>query len=327
MSTTIRNMSTNKHIGTQPVETKIISHCILVLKILYKGGTSKNQLFNKLKNDESKIPYKTDKSSTLEAIKHLRKSKLVNEISSPPTSKGKKKRKMKAQRIVVELTELGKELSQLIYYLDECELSYKELKNKINNHFADSTMNLKPVVLENRLRRKGWKHQEIKEYDRLIEGVLVLETHLPLVLFNTILSRYLKIIYSYPLNILAKEILKKVIIDSITKYILNRLEGILADQINSNNPAKYNAFFTTYRLLSSWMMTYIGNHVDSFSKNRFVQKESLELIKNMFHILNPEQNYLQNVLKRKAKTDSEISTFIQGLEASMTSSKDNRFKP
>lgn len=300
-------MSTDKHIRTQPVETKIISHCILVLKILYKGGTSKNQLFNKLKNDESKIPYKTDKSSPLEAIKHLRKSKLVNEISSPPTRKGKKKRKMKAQRIVVELTELGKELSQLIYYLDECELSYKELKNKINNHFADSMMNLKPVVLENRLRRKGWKHQEIKEYDRLIEGVLVLETHLPLVLFNTILSRYLKIIYSYPLNILAKEILKKVIIDSITKYILNRL----ADQINSNNPAKYNAFFTTYRLLSSWMMTHIGNHVDSFSKNRFVEKESLELIKNMFHILNPEQNYLQNV---------------RVLESSTASSMDNGFK-
>ena len=233
---------------------------------------------------------------------------------------------MKQQKHNLELTSIGTELSQLIYYLDEYEQVNKELKAKINNHFADGMINLKPAVLQHMLQKKGWQFQEIKEFDRLTEEVLFLETQLPLVLFNTILARYLKMIYYYPLNDLAKEILRKIIIDSITKYTLDRLDGILADQINSNNLVKNNAFNTTYRLLSGRMLTYIGHHVDMYSKNRFVQYESLELTKNLYYILNPEQNYLQNVLKVKAKANPELATFIQALESSTATLRNNRFK-
>ena len=136
---------------------------------------------------------------------------------------------MKTQRTIVELTKLGKELSHLIYYLNEYGLSYMELKNKINYHFADFMMNFKPTVIQRRLREKGWENREIED-STLIEGVLVLQSHLPLVFFNTILSRYFKIIYEYTsLNDLAKEILRKVIMDSIMIYSLDRLEGILAE--------------------------------------------------------------------------------------------------
>lgn len=316
MSTTIRELSTKRYIRIQPVENRIISHCILILKILYEGSTSKNQMFNKLKKDESKVPYKTDKSSTLEAIKHLRKSELVSESRCPSTNKEKKKRRVKTQRTVVELTQLGKELSQLIYYLNEYGLSNRKLKNKINFHFADFMVNLKPAILQRRLKQKGWESQEIED-STLIEGVLILQSHLPLVLFNTILSRYFKIIYKYTsLNDLAKEILRKIIMDSMMIYSLDRLEGILADQISSNNHLRDNAFRITYRLLSSWIQTYVEHYADIYSKNRHIQEESLELLMNLYHILNPEENYLQNVLGRRAKTNPRLAAIIKNLDSS-----------
>jgi hypothetical protein len=114
--------------------------------------------------------------------------------------------------------------------------------------------------------------------------------------------------------------------DTLTKYILDRLEGILADQVNSNSSLKYNAFNTTYRLLSGWMTANIENHVNILSKNRFIQNESSELTKNMYNILNPDQNYLQNIFKRRAKSNPKLAEFIQSLESSMTPLRNNGFK-
>lgn len=318
MSTSKGRSSVRKYTRIQPVGNKIRDHCVRILKILYKCDKSKNQIFNTLKKDEFKIPYQSDKSSTLEAIKYLGKSELVKESSKLHTNKSRKKRRMKTQKIIVECTQLGKELSQLIYYIDEFELSYRELKNKINFHFADCMLNLKPGVLRRRLQEKGWRLQEI-ENDNLIEGVFVLQTHLPLVFLNTILSRYLMIVYTYkPLNDLAKEILRKLIMDSMTMYFLDRLEGILADQINTKKSVEHNAFRTTYDLLSGSIEAYIGRHVDSYSKNRFIQSESFEVVKNLYHIQKPEENYLQSLLKRKTKNDPEVATFIQTLKSSLT---------
>jgi hypothetical protein len=318
-------MSVRNYQRIQPVETELMALQIRVLKILFDGNKSRNQIFNALRKSEPKISYQSDKSTVLCAIKYLEKFELVKESVGNRLPIKSRRRYTRKQIHNLELTQIGTELSQLIYYLDEYSLTYNKLKEKINHHFADGMINLKPTLLRSRLRRKEWQYQEINEYDKLIEGVLFLETHLPLVLFNVLLSKYLKIIYSYSLNDLAKEILKKVIIDSITQYILNRLEGILADKINSNNPIRDNAFRTTYVLLSGWMRSHIGNHVDMFSKNRLIQEESLNLTTNLYNILNPEKNYLQNMLKRKAKADSEVAAFIQALESNIQS-RGNGFK-
>jgi hypothetical protein len=332
MSTTRRNSSTRKYIKIQPVENKFVYHYIRILKTLYEGKKTMNQIFNTLKKDDHKIPYQNDRSKTFDAIRYLEKHNLIKEYcDNLLLNKGKKKKRVRAhhkgRKHVMELTPVGKELSQLIYYLDEFELSYRELKRKINNHFPDDMMNLQPIVLKRRLQQKGWQSPEMKEYDTFIEGVLDMETRVQFVLFNNILSRYLKILYSYgSLNDLAREIIRRVIMDSMTKYMLDRLEGILADKINIEKPVKHNAFRTTYRLLSGSMEAFIGRYVDSYSKNRFIQNESFEVLKNLYYIQEPEESYLQSLLKGKAKTDPEVGTFIQALGSRTTPLRDNGFK-
>ena len=64
--------------------------------------------------------------------------------------------------------------------------------------------------------------------------------------------------------------------DAITKYILDRLEGILADKILSGKLQRDTVFSNTYLLLSGWTTSHFRNHAETYSENRFIQNESLE---------------------------------------------------
>ena len=323
-STTTHNLSTKVYQKSQPVEIKLIDHYIGILKILFKDNKNVNEVFNILRKETKRIPYQSDKLATSHAIKDLLKSQLVTEVI---IQRGKTKRKRirnrksKGQKRIIELTPIGKELSKLIYYIHEYSYRYEKLKEVINYHFNSSDIGIKQVILHKRLTERGWQNQEIELYNRLAEGVLFLEAHLPLVILNTLLARYLKIIYTYnSLSILAKEILKRVIIDTITKYILDRLEGILADKVFSGKQQRDTSFQTTYYLLSGWTTSHFRNHTDIFSENRFIQNESLDLVKVLYNILDPPNHFLESVLGREAKNNPKIDQLMKVLEASKDTS-------
>ena len=103
------------------------------------------------------------------------------------------RRKIKEK--IVELTPLGKELSQLIHYKDEYRQGYKKLRDNINRHFKinwNGKTKISNQVFRHRLETMGWRNHEIEVYDRLEEGILSLEAHLPLIIFNTILADILE---------------------------------------------------------------------------------------------------------------------------------------
>ena len=158
---------------------------------------------------------------------------------------------------------------------------------------------------------RGWNSQEIDIYDKLESEIFSLETHLPLVILSALLSRYLGIIFHYnPLNDIAKEILRKIMMDAITGNILSRLRRFLADQIFSSKSKKENAFETTYLLLSGWTTSHFLNHVDTFSENRFIQKESLDLVITLYNILNPQEGFLYSTFQRHAKSNPKINQLV-----------------
>lgn len=201
---------------------------------------------------------------------------------------------------------MGKELSQLIYYKDGYKLGYKKLKDNINQYFNinwSSNTNVSDSVLRRRLATMGWKN-EIEVYDRLEEEILSLEAHLPLVIFNTILARYFRVISHHnEINDMANEILKRVVMEVITDYILNRPEGILKDKDHLAN--------MTYRLLAGWLIDhFFAEYMDKYSENRFIQHESLDLAKTLYNILNPEQNFLRNAMRIHATRDPKVTCML-----------------
>lgn len=96
---------------------------------------------------------------------------------------------------------------------------------------------------------------------------------------------------------------------------MDRLEGILADKIHASKSQRDNAFETTYYLLSGWTTTHFRNHADTYSENRFIQNESLDLVKVLYNILDPPNNFLQSVLGREAKNNPKIDQLVRVLEA------------
>jgi hypothetical protein len=319
MSTDELNLSTKKYVKSQPVDFKLIPHYIGILKILFEGRKNENQIFMALsKNEGERIAYQSDKNTTIVAIKRLVVYNLatVAEIKS----KGIKKKRWMQRRVrrktmekIIELTPLGKELSQLICYKDEYKLGYKKLKDSINQYFKinrNSNTNISNSVFRRRLKTMGWKNNEIEVYDRLEEEILSLEAHLPLIIFNTILARYFRIISHYnQITYMAKEILKRVVMDVITDYVLNRPEGILTDKDYLAN--------TTYRLLAGWLVDhFFAEYTDKYSEDRFIQRECLDLAKILYNILNPEDNFLQNAMRIPASRDPKVNQLIQELETS-----------
>lgn len=294
MSTDELNLSTKKYVKSQPVDFKLIPHYIGILKILFEGKKNESQIFRALtKNEGERIAYQSDKSTTMVAIKRLVEYNLatVAEVKS----KGIKKKRWMQIRVrrktmekIIELTPLGKELSQLIYYKDEYKLGYKKLKDSINQYF-----------------KINWNSN-----DKLIEGILSLEAHLPLIIFNTILARYFRVVSHYnQINYMANEILKRVVMEVITDYILNRPEGILTDKDHLPN--------TTYRLLAGWLVDhFFAEYVDKYSENRFIQNESLNLAKILYNILNPAENFLRDAMRIPANRDPKVNQLILELEAS-----------
>ena len=323
-STTIRNLSTRIYQKSQPVEIKLIDHYVTILKILFNGKKSVNEIFNILKKKTKRIPYQSDKSSTVLAIKDLLKYQLVT-ATNVQRGKAKRKRIRKKKPIIqkrnIELTPQGKELSQLIYYIYEYSHKYNQLKGVIDYHFNSNDIGIKQEILRERLKERGWQNQEIELYNQSMASILSLVSHLPLVILNTLLARYFKIIYSYSsISSIVKEILRRVIMDAITKFILDRLEGILADKINASKSQRDTAFEITYYLLSGWTTSHFRNHAETYSENRFIQNESLDLVKVVYNILDPPDHFLQNVFGREAKNNPKIDQLMRVLEASKDTS-------
>ena len=315
-------ISKEKNISSKPVYYKFINHYIVILKVLFNGDKSVNQIFKLVKENEDKIPYQSVKHVTIDIINDLLKFKLVEEkitiADQKPKRKYRRKKKPKKQKRIIGLSLIGSELSNLIYFIDDYKRNYLHLKEKINYHFNindGSKIYTTIAMSRNRYKQKQWKDEDLENHSNLMEGILFLETHLPVVFLNTLLSRYLKIIFKHnPLNIISKEIVNKVIVDAIAKNFLDRLEGILADKIFANTSERDNAFNLTYGLLSGWTTSHFLNHMDTFSKNRFINKESLDLIYTLYNILKPPEGFLRNALQREAESRPEINQLIKDLE-------------
>ena len=82
-STITHDLSTKTYQKSQPVEIKLIEHYITILKMLFDGNKNINEIFNILRKETKRIPYQSDKSTAIHAIKDLLKYQLVTGNNCP----------------------------------------------------------------------------------------------------------------------------------------------------------------------------------------------------------------------------------------------------
>jgi hypothetical protein len=242
----------------EPVQRKVIDLYPYILRILIdreKKGV--NDIFRQLQKFKEQEPRLTHKPHITKAIRYLVKGKLIKEAQET-ASQRKKAGKIRLK----DLTDLGHELSKLIIDVDEYKKSYSNLKSAIKEHFDIShgfgIQTLSKNQLRHRLRQKGWNTEDIKNYPSWLEEAFQLEHQASISIVDALMSRYSEIIFKCENNILAREILYRVVLDAIRECILSRLEGLFSERMYVESIENIRKI-TSYQL-SDRTFTYLLNY-------------------------------------------------------------------
>ncbi len=289
------NIEPTEHKSRLGIQRKIepvqfyLDHYLRTLSILNGGRRiGVNEIFRNLKGiDKSKFSHK---KYTIDAIRHLKRGNLVVQTKEPNKKKLFSRRKWKKQKLVTELTDSGKELS-----------------NSISKYFDIGGNNGKPISISQfnyRLKVKGWEKKDIGNYPNWLEEVYQVQYLSSLAIIETLVARYFSIMSKFNLRGLAKEILTFLIVNTLREYLFSRLEGLPSEMSSSDR--KQSIYNGILNQLTGRTMAYFLNYAPPIQKNKFIQSESVEVVKSLYKILDPSTEFLKMAFGLQANRDPTV---------------------
>lgn len=216
-----------------------------------------------------------DKPNILKSIDYLGKGKILE------SKKVNKQKKLEA------LTELGQEIIDFLWSIENCKEAYGSLREMINEYAVEINPNFRQKV-EAKLLTKGWKPDERDAFYSVLDTVYVVENIHQSNIYNCLLYRYNKISTKYNVNNNAKQILLKIVLDEITQQLsivkkVVRRHPISADGIIMENEPFDNLLG---RALSDIEEIIYDGHSDI--ANRFVSKQVEALLSSLLYLGKPD---------------------------------------
>lgn len=192
----------------QPVHLEIL----FLLRERAQTGLNVNAIYRELVARK----FSRNKKLVLTAIDDLEKGDLLDTIKG---SKAKRRVKQKKTKI---LTQLGDELVRVTDDLNDYADSCSKLQNVIKQYFSVGDYNDKKV-LRNVLLNRGWKPEDINNFDNLFRSSKDLSIDLisPFQVINIVLIRYILVLSKIKYNKNAKIILDYIIMDNINRQLSN----------------------------------------------------------------------------------------------------------
>ena len=293
----------------EPVH-KLFEHYLYILLILNKGKKlGVNDIFKAMMRIER--PNFSHKTYTTDAIRNLKEGNLVKQYKEIDNKRKEfTKRKRRTQKLVTQLTESGEEISDLIRAINYYRDSYSKLYESINKYFNIGNNRILVTQLNHRLKEKGWKDDDIKNYQKWLEEVYQVQYVSSLAIIETLIARYFSIEHNYNIKGLSKYILTTLIINALKQYLL---EGILSDSVpDQQKGLLYNKILDQ---LTGRTITFFLNYTPPEQKNKFIQSESIEMVKSLHGILNPSKEFLRwsfGVQARDPKVKQQLD-FLESL--------------
>lgn len=269
----------------EPVH-KLFDHYLYILLILSNGKKmGVNDIFKAITRIDR--PNFSHKTYTTDAIRNLKEGYLVEQSKEVYSKRKKFKQRRRTQKFVTQLTECGEELSNLIQALAYYEASFSKLRKSVDRYFNIGTNSENPLSVSqfnHRLKERGWKDDDIKNYSTWLEEVYQIQYLSPLVIIETLIARYFSIVYKFNVKGLAKGILTTLVIDTLRHYLLEGLPG---------DHQKGLIFNKILDQLTGRTITYFLNYTPPEQRNKFIQLESIEMVKALHRILNPSKDFLR----------------------------------
>ena len=305
---------------SEPVH-KLFNHYTGILKILINDKKGVNEIDRQLK--ESKEPGFAHKPSTIKAIRHLEKGALIKRSkqidSRHKRSSGQKRRRQ--QKKIMELTELGSELANLIESIDKYREYYFKLTSLIKKYFDTSDNNKKEISkseFRHRLEKIGWSRDDMEKYSSWSEETFQFEYLSSFAIFDALMARYALIIFKYNPEGIAKEILNKLVVDTLREYIMARVEG-LSERSFTDRMERESILFNIFDQLSGRTFSYFSMFAPPEKLNKFIQNESIGLVESLYSILSPSKDFLIQEMGRWASKNPKVKEqlkFLEGLDKS-----------
>jgi hypothetical protein len=272
---------TKKDRKFEPVQ--LVNQFILIIKILSNSPKGKNEIFREIQNYRKlQIPQLDRRPNVFSAIEYLAKGKIIE------LSKGKKLYKdNKNKYSPYELTEVGKELSNLITSIDSFVISYTDFKKQYKGNFSLFSSDIEDRKNKYILERIGWKKDEINKYVLHLNETAQIDQNIINVYIQSLLGRYISILLKYDITNFGKQVLGSIFLETLNKFIQSKNKSLKNLSIDDK------ILFFLHNICSDFYKFFIKNSPPNKS-NRFIQKELDEILKSLFKILSPPTGYFKN---------------------------------
>lgn len=281
------------------ISNRQVSASIEILRSLLDKNLYKNKIVAQTSSDRSFV---------YEVLNALEKGQLIEEEKI--LKRDRRKRRIHTQAKMMQITDLGRELMQLMVSSEEYNEAFQRFEHSRMENTGDVRDYPDPIVLQS----KGWSKIEIAKYDNISFNIHQMRNFFIKHIFNALISGFTSILKDIGNdNHIAKDILTKIVTDEIshqlsimsTQYL--QQESIRADPLHivSQDLARpIEEDITKYYHSFVFDVDFLHNH--SLINNNL--KDTLASLLHITHPASPKDEILIKTM---------ISQSIRGLRQSI----------
>ena len=287
---------TKKSKKLEPVQ--LVNQFILIINLLANGPKGKNEINREIEKNykQLQIPQLDRRPNVIYAIKYLNKYKIIK------LSDNKKlyEKKNYYKYTPYELTNVGKELSQLLHDIDLFVINYTNFKKQFKEKFPLSS----PKIIDRKnkyiLEQIGWKKDEINKYFQYLNETAQIDQDITSIFIQSLLGRYISILLKYHITNFGKQVLGTIFFETLNKFIQSKDKSLKNLQVDAK------ILFFLHNLCTDFNKFFIKNSPPNKS-NRFIQKELDGILHSISKVLSPPTGYFKRpVLIGKKEEDDDL---------------------
>jgi hypothetical protein len=209
---------------------RLVETSIKILRLLLDKSLHYNEIIRQTSPDRTHVD---------NAIDVLDRGQLIMEYQI--SKRERKQQKIHSQARIMQITDLGRELIDILVSLEQYKKAYYELKKPIDEYFTKWRSEQSNSIRDNILRKKGFTDDDLELYNESYNGAMVATSALVTEILEVITTRCALRLYRFEITDIAEDILNNIIINAVTFRVSLLLKGIKSHESIPFNKEDLNA--------------------------------------------------------------------------------------
>jgi len=207
---------------------RLVGTSIKILRLLLDKKLHYNEIIRQTSPDRTHVDNTIDVLERGQLIKEYKISK-----------RERKEQKIHSQARIMQITDLGRELIDILVSLEQYKMTYYELKKPVDEYFTKwieekhgisqsktKSMHQRDVIRNNTLRDIGFTNKDLEFYDSSGVGTALVLRALEGKLLEVITVRCALMLYRFSITDIAKDILNNILVSAVTFRVSYLIENI-----------------------------------------------------------------------------------------------------